>query len=170
MTLPDYIAFLANLNVNKVSNQVAPHKAVLLLAISDLIEENVITTPLIPLDNRLHKAFSARWKQHVPTYSRFNCNLSYPFHHLSSSCFWELIPLKSTERKIMKEYSSLTSLKRSFVGANIDEALFRFLSDSNSREIIRNFLIAHYLKEDSSLPISIASDLMPLFLLAISVS
>ena len=168
MTLPEYLAILAKLNVNKLGSSVAPHKAVLLLAVSDLIEEGVISTPLIPLDNRLNKAFSARWKQHVPIYSRFNCNLSYPFFHLASSSFWELIPLKSPDRKIMKEYSSLTSLKKSFAGANIDEALFLFLSDSNSRQIIRNFLIANYLKEKTSL--SIASDLMPLFLFAISVS
>lgn len=170
MTLPEYLADLAKLNVNKVGNSVAPHKAVLLLAISDLIETGVISTPLIPLDDCLIRAFSARWKQHVPIYSRFNCNLSYPFYHLASSGFWELIPLKSPERKIMKEYSSLKSLKKSFVGANIDEDLFRFFSDSDSREVIRSLLIAHYLKEDPSLPFSIASDLMPLFLLAISIS
>lgn len=170
MTLPEYLAILAKLNVNKVRNSMAPHKAVLLLAVSDLIEEGVISTPLIPLDDHLNRAFSARWKRHVPIYSHFNCNLSYPFFHLDSSSFWELIPLKSPNRKVMKEYSSLTSLKKSFAGANIDEALFRFLSDSDSRQIIRNFLIANFLKESPSLPLSIASDLMPLFLLTLSVS
>lgn len=170
MTLPEYLAVLAKLNVNKMGNRVPPHKAVLLLAISDLIEEGVLSSPLIPLDDCLNKAFSVRWKRHVPINSGFNCMLSYPFFHLASSSFWELIPLKSPDRKIMKEYSSLTSLKKSFAGANIDQALFNFLYESNSREIIRNFLIAHYLKDEPSLPFSIVSDLMPLLLLALSVS
>lgn len=109
-----------------MGNRVAPHKAVLLLAISDLIEEGVLSSPLIPLDDCLNKAFSARWKRHVPINSGFNCMLSYPFFHLASSSFWELIPLKSPDRKIMKEYSSL--LHRIRLDAIVTISPIRFLT------------------------------------------
>lgn len=127
MTTSDYLYILSHLPVNKKGSKIAPHKAILLLSICDLIEQGLITNPFIPLDDNLCRAFNARWKQHSPISSLFSRRLSYPFYHLSSSDFWHLV--KTSSYTDNKEYSSLTSLKRSYAGATIDNELFKLIKN-----------------------------------------
>ena len=53
MELRHYIDVFSSLHTAKVKGRKAPHKAVLLLAIIDLIEEEVILTPYIDLSDGL---------------------------------------------------------------------------------------------------------------------
>ena len=53
MELRHYIDAFSSLHTAKVKGRKAPHKAVLLLAIIDLIEEEVILTPYIDLSDGL---------------------------------------------------------------------------------------------------------------------
>ena len=53
MELRHYIDVFSSLHTAKVKGRIAPHKAVLLLAIIDLIEEEVILTPYIDLSDGL---------------------------------------------------------------------------------------------------------------------
>lgn len=148
MTTSDYLSILAQLPVNKKGSKIAPHKAILLLSICDLIEQGVIRSPFIPLDDNLNRAFNSRWKKHVPLTSPFSRRLCYPFYHMSSSDFWHLE--KSPSYTENKEYSSLTSLKRSFTGATINRDFFELLKDTATRNQIRKILISTYLESDNS--------------------
>lgn len=145
MKRSDYLSMLAQLPVNKKGSKVAPHKAILLLSICDLIEDGKITGPFIPLDGNLSRAFDARWEMHVPNTSRYSCRLSYPFYHLSTSGFWHLEKADSYTEK--REYSTLASLKRSFTGATIDEELFELIKNPKTRDIVKRILISFYLSE-----------------------
>ena len=126
---------------------IAPHKAILLLAVIDLIERGIITTPCIPLSEELQRNFKRMWKAYVPITSPFSCNFSYPFFHLSSSPFWILI--KASTYIGQKDYSSVKPLKRDYVGTVIDTELFKYLSNPEQRDVLRELLIANYLSENN---------------------
>ena len=59
MELRHYIDAFSSLHTAKVKGHKAPHKAVLLLAIIDLVEENMILSPYIRLTDRLNEKFNA---------------------------------------------------------------------------------------------------------------
>lgn len=143
MTPRDYLLLLAHLPVNKKGSKIAPHKAILLLAVCDLIQHGVITGPFIPLDDNLSHAFNALWNKFVPIDSPFSRRLSYPFFHLSSSHFWHLEKASSFSEN--KEYPSLSALKKSYIGASIDRDLFLLLTNPYYRNKIRSVLISTYL-------------------------
>lgn len=144
-TLAEYTYLFSRLSVNKKGTMIAPHKAILLLAVIDLIERGIITTPCIPLSEELQRNFKRMWKTYVPITSPFLCNFSYPFFHLSSSPFWILI--KASTYIGQKEYSSVKPLKRDYVGTVIDTELFKYLSNPEQRDELRELLIANYLSE-----------------------
>lgn len=56
--LKHYIEKFFPLNTAKVKGHRAPHKAVLLLAVIDLVEERKITSPCIDLSDELIESFN----------------------------------------------------------------------------------------------------------------
>ena len=114
------------MTVNKKGSNTAPHKAILLLAIIDLIERGSIRDSFIPLSDELIRTFNNIWKTKVPITSPFSCKFSYPFFHLQSSPFWKLS--KASTYIGQKEYSSIAALKRDFIGDKIDNDLFLYLT------------------------------------------
>ncbi len=147
INLAGYIDLIQNLNVNRRSTKLAPHKAILLLSVIDLIEEGIISTPFVSLSEELTHTFKVNWNRYVPPSSVFSCKLNYPFFHLSSSPFWKLEKLPSYEEK--KVYS-MSALKHSFSGATISQELFNLLQHPDSRGKIKATLIATYLSNDTT--------------------
>lgn len=142
MTLNEYIDCLSHLSVNKKGKHVAPHKAVLLLTVFDLIKTGEIDSSFIPLTKSFEKAFELTWNDFVGSHSHFSCALNYPFQHMSSAPFWTLVKLPSYEFK--KEYS-MSALKKNFAGARINEDLFQLIKDETSRAKMEQVLIQSYL-------------------------
>ena len=138
------------MNVNRNGNKVAPHKAILLLAIIDLIERGILTDPFIPLSDELIQTFKSIWKMRVTTTKTFSHKIYYPFFHLQSSPFWNLI--KSSTYIGQKEYTSLGPLKRDYIGAQIDDDLFQFLTNHDSRNEIKQLIIGNFLTDSSNPP------------------
>ena len=147
MKAAEYKNIFQNLNVNRSGDSVAPHKAILLLSIIELIEDGVIRSPFIPLNDRLERTFKNTWTRYVPITSIFSCKLQYPFFHLSSSSFWKLEKIPTYEER--KEYS-MAALKRSFSGATISSDLFTLLCQPQFRDEIKTILINTYLTNSSS--------------------
>ncbi len=141
-TLNEYKNLFCNLLVNKRGDYVAPHKAILLLAIISLIERGDVETPFISLSKSLEKLFENIWKVYVPTSSPFTCAINYPFYHLSSSPFWKLVKLPTFVER--KEYS-LGALKKSFAGAMLSGDLFTLIKNEEAREELKLTLIRSYL-------------------------
>ena len=63
--LKDYIEAFSHLHTAKVKRRKAPHKAVLLLAIMDLVECNFIRNPRIELTDELVRKFNSVWKRYL---------------------------------------------------------------------------------------------------------
>lgn len=146
--LAEYKESITQMTVNKKGSNTAPHKAILLLAIIDLIERGSIRDSFIPLSDELIRTFSNIWKAKVPITSPFSCKFSYPFFHLQSSPFWKLS--KASTYIGQKEYSSIATLKRDFIGAKIDNDLFLYLTIPEFRDEIRQLLNDIFLTDTSA--------------------
>ena len=120
-----------------ISGQKAPHKAVLLLSVIELIEEKTISSPCIPLSDDLISRFHSNWKAHVHS-DRFSPTITTPYWHLQNESFWRLNTYDGSELK--KTYSE--KYLREYTFAIIDIDLFELLTEADNavkfKEIIRN--------------------------------
>lgn len=142
-----YIDLLTHMSVNKNKSKTAPHKAILLLTIIDMIEAGEITSPYIQITDSLKDNFIRVWNANVPSCLGYEPRISYPFFHMSSSPFWELV--KTASYQGQTEYSSTASLERDYSGAIIDVGLFRLMKDSTARVEIRTLLKSIYFDNNS---------------------
>ena len=116
-----FLEIAHNLNRNKYKGCYAPHKAVMIMAIMDLVESGHITTNVIHLDKDLKDKFKEVWQRVVPIGSPFKCEFRNPFTYMDSEPFWDL----STD----KDKAFITW-----------EALYAF-SHKESRSAIKDYLI-----------------------------
>jgi putative restriction endonuclease len=101
MSLADFIGMFARLRransrqghwPDAVKKQ-APHKPLLLLAVLDLVQRGVITTPFIAVSGdlvELNELFNLYWRQIIPLGQ--TSSIAFPFSRLSPEPFWELVP------------------------------------------------------------------------------
>lgn len=85
-----FLEIASNLNRNKYKGCYAPHKAVMIMAIMELIESRHITTNVIHLDKELKDKFKEVWQKVVPEGSPFKCEYQNPFTYMDSEPFWDL--------------------------------------------------------------------------------
>ena len=159
--LQRYIAAFSSLHTAKVRGQKAPHKAVLLLAVIDLIEEGFIKTPYIELTEELNRKFIVIWRRYVGTSAVFTPDICKPYYHMQYEPFWRLVDRDEAEygmaaepspyvlsRKQRKDlpggHYSAESMRRAFAYAEIDEMLFQLLQSCDARASLRVVLISTY--------------------------
>lgn len=116
-----FLEIASNLNRNKFKGCYAPHKAVMILAIMELVESEHITTNVIRLDKELKNRFKEVWQRVVPVGSPFKCEYRNPFTYMDSEPFWDL----STDND----------------KAFITWEAFNAFSHNESRLAIKNYLI-----------------------------
>lgn len=129
------------MNCYKYQGQVAPHKAMLLIAVMEEIAKGHITNGIVPLSDTMVRAFESAWKRYVGHSSVFNPMFSTPFFHLGNEPFWEL--MKSNHYIAKREYS-LGALRESFFGAKLQNDLFGYMKDAASRKLLMRALIEMY--------------------------
>lgn len=61
-TLQYYISCFTSMNCNKYRGQVAPHKAMMLIAVMDEIANGHLTNGFVPHNDRMVKAFECTWQ------------------------------------------------------------------------------------------------------------
>ena len=162
MELRHYIDAFSSLHTAKVKGHKAPHKAVLLLAIIDLIEEDVILTPYIDLSDGLIEKFKAVWHRYLGASAIFTPDICKPYFHMQHESFWRLVEVKEADYGIVAEPNpsieskkerkdlpkgsySVESMRRAFAHAEIDDMLFHLLQNSDARAMLRVVLINTYL-------------------------
>lgn len=125
-----FLEMARNLNRNKQRGCYAPHKAVMILAIMELVRKGLITSNVIRLDKQLKAEFKKVWELYVPPGSPFKCEYHKPFTHMHNEPFWTLCADK--EKALLSP-----------------EALYAF-SHEASRRAIRDFLIGTIKEETIS--------------------
>ena len=136
--------------------QEAPHKPLLLLAIMDLVECEVIMLPQIELGEALIAAFKWNWVHLAPKNTHFKPAIGTPFYHMSSEPFWRLVP---KDPSYAPNTTNITTLREHYEYAEIDSELFVLMLDADSRQRLRKVLIETYLTHHNPTPNENASQI-----------
>lgn len=141
-TLQYYISCFTSMNCNKYRGQVAPHKAMMLIAVMDEITNDHLTNGFVPHNDRMVKSFESAWQRYVGKSSVFNPIFATPFFHLANEPFWKL--MKSDCYVEKKEYS-LGALRESFYGAKLPDNLCQYMAEPASRKRLMRALLDRFI-------------------------
>lgn len=167
--LHKYTTLFSSLHTNKQKGMPAPHKAVLLLSIIDMIEVGVIRNNEIELSERLEQCFKHNWDRYIGRSVIFAPKIGTPFFHLHSEPFWLLVPFVGGEETIETlgkgNPYAIGTMRKHFRCAKIDRELFDLLKDDDVRAKLRTTLIVTYIQPqkriiDTIVPIIIAAFLV----------
>lgn len=158
MDLEGYKEEMRGMNVMRKGMRAAPHKAVLLLAVIELIERGEVDSPFVPVTPLLERTFRRIWKEKVGAMSGFNCSMHYPFYHLHTAPFWELVKLPMCDET--GNVTSMAALRRQYAGAVLPNGLFELLQEENVRREFRELLVDCYLSASPSDVIGIGNTLI----------
>lgn len=124
----------------------APYKPILLLVILDLLEEGHVEQNFFEwneeLQNRFHSYLDKIYPDKTP-------KSFYPFYHLNSEPFWELVPVPGKEDELGAKSSirSKNEMNQFVKGAKFKDEYFEKLSDSNFRQKLRDTILGTYFDE-----------------------
>jgi putative restriction endonuclease len=149
MPLDQYLKSFSRLRTDKnrkrwsaLTTHKAPHKPFLLLSIMDLIAQGAITENFIEPSFELVETFNGYWNNIMPLGSKGI--MSYPFYHMRSEPFWQLIPNEGHPDQPGLTVSSMVKLRQIYVGARMDDELFQLMCNPETREQLRASLIETY--------------------------
>lgn len=157
-----YVEAFSHLNTAKVKGLKAPHKAVLLLAIIDLVESNEIRFPQIVLTDELVKRFQEVWQRYLGRSAVFTPDIAKPFFHMQHEPFWKLVDWHEAEtmmaaeqgpwrkdaadrKELPKGSYSVAAMRTAFAYAVVDDGLLAVLQNEDARAMLRVVLINEYL-------------------------
>lgn len=162
LQVKDYVEAFAHLHTAKVKGRKAPHKAVLLLAIIDLVESKAIRCPQIELTDELVKRFREVWRRYLGQSAIFTPDITKPFFHMQHEPFWRLVGARDAETMMAAEQRpwhkdkddrkdlpkgsySVEAMRTAFAYAEMDDGLFAVLQNEDARAMLRVVLINEYL-------------------------
>lgn len=147
--LDKYIKMFSNLRTDKNRNLYpsftgyrTPHKPFLLLAIMDLIAQGLITKNFIEPSYELAETWNGYYSRIMPP--RSPTSMAYPFSRLHSDGFWHRLPRDGYDPGIEYNISSMKRLREIYLGARVDDELFLYLCDPETRERLRLVIIQTY--------------------------
>lgn len=137
---------LTHLSTAVVMGRRAPHKAVLLLAIMDLVQNGSINSPRIVLSKQLEEAFEKEWRRYIGVPLVFKCVIATPFWHMRNEPFYSLF--HNTGEEIVGNSNAYSKKRlKEETYAVIDEDLYEQMQKEDSRNELRSILIDTYLRE-----------------------
>lgn len=138
-----FINKFAKLRIDK-SHGLAPHKPTLLLSVLQMFENDIQHSPKIYITAELVAYFKTNWSLLVTT--KHDCRISYPFYHLKSEKFWNLVPKEGT-----LNIDTLGSAVRSFNNLNaaveyacLDHDLYLLMANKTYNKILQHCLLDQY--------------------------
>ncbi|MFR9543270.1 MAG: hypothetical protein SNJ29_08615 [Rikenellaceae bacterium] len=143
-----YLEQFSSLKTAKMAGVRAPHKAILLLTVIDLIDWGVIKSNQIELNDDLEWQFKHNWARYVGDSVLFQPKIATPYWHMSGEPFWKLVPHSGgelTKENLQGTPYSLTNLRKQVKSADIDLKLFELLQNEDARAKFRVLLITTYL-------------------------
>lgn len=138
-----YYSYFTSLHTAKIAGKNAPHKAVLLLAIMDLVEAGIIDSRRIELSEKLESAFGRAWKRYIGTSLIFTPKVATPYWHMQTEPFYRLY---MNDGQLINGGTGRYSIKwlRENTYALIDEQLFHLMQMDSARAELRVALISMY--------------------------
>lgn len=145
-----FLRQITNLKASRVRGYVAPHKAVLLLGVLELVEYDILKENRIALTDELEDAFKYVWKRYIGNSSIFKCDIFQPFWYMKSEPFWTIYHVDGSLAQLTDKKPGRDALKDGYY-AELDPVLFNLLQNSNTRALLRVALIAKYLQSVHSI-------------------
>ena len=144
--LETYVEKMKRLKIDR-AHGAAPHKPALLLSVIALIEDGQIHENVIACSEELKDTFF----RYMSRLSDRRANIALPFFHLKSDKFWHHHPNPGREEELRaaRKVRTLSRLHELISHVSLDDELFVLLSDSVSREKIRQALIRTYFPDSA---------------------
>lgn len=140
--LNNWLNRLAKLRVDRASNNPAPHKPLLLLAILDQIEDGTITSNIIRLTPEIAFRFLGYWEV-VSFRGRSVGRAELPFFHLQSDGFLRHVAIPGLEAALGSiRPTSVELLNKVISHAELPEEFFELMRNKDYRNAARKTLIA----------------------------
>jgi putative restriction endonuclease len=145
--MPHPLFFFSKLSRNRVQGG-APHKPVLLLAIMELVRKGEILNNRIAITSELILEFRSIWSKLVIS-SYYKPNFSFPFYHMGTEPFWELVtyPGMTIPTTSSNSIRSLKALKESVAFAELDPQVFALMLDPIQLAVMEKALLEQYFPE-----------------------
>ena len=145
----DYIETFKNLRTNNKYGRKSPHKAILMLAVIELYEQNVLTNNEIFYDDKLKSMFLKVWNRVLPNETLYHPDAYMPFWYLQSDCFWHIVPFSGKEDilSLMSDVRikpSEAKLIDSVKYAELDEDLYFLMTIASGRSSLKRTLLETY--------------------------
>lgn len=145
----DYIEAVKNLKTNNKWGRKSPHKAVLMLAVIELYEQNVLTDNEIRYDEVLKSMFLKVWNRVLPAEPLFHPEAYLPFWYLQNDSFWHIVPIRGKEDILSLMHGNNTKpseakLNDSVKYAELDEDLYFLMTLPSGRSSLKRALLETY--------------------------
>ena len=75
-------------------------------------------------------------------------SMAYPFSRLKTDGFWQRLPKTGYDAETEYNVKSMKRLREMYYGAKLDEELFHFMCDPETRDQLRVILINTYFTDD----------------------
>jgi len=147
--LKKYLKIFSNLRTDKNKNRYpaatchrAPHKPILLLSVMDLIEQGIITHNFIEPSLDLVETFNTYISLVLPL--GWKTSMTHPFPRLQTDGFWHRVTNPVFDPAKDYNVTSISKLNEIYAGARMDEELFHFMLNPETRTRLRTILIDTY--------------------------
>ena len=145
----DYIEAFKNLRTNNKYGRKSPHKAVLMLTVIELYEQNILSDNEIFYDEKLKSMFLKVWNRVLPNEPLFHPEAYLPFWYLQNDSFWHIVPIRGKEDilSLMRDTNikpSESKLNDSVKCAELDEDLYFLMTIASGRSSLKRALLETY--------------------------
>jgi hypothetical protein len=145
----DYVEVFKELRTNIKYGRKSPHKAILMLTVIELYEQNVLTENEIFYDEKLKSMFLKIWNRVFPDEPLFHSEAYLPFWYLQSDSFWHIIPFRGKEDilSLMRDANikpSEAKLLDSVKSVELDDDLYFLMTISSGRSSLKRALLETY--------------------------
>lgn len=145
----DYIELFQNLRTNNKYGRKSPHKAVLMLTVIELYEQNVLSENEIYYDDTLKSMFIKVWNRVLPDEPLFHPEAYLPFWYLQSDAFWHIVPNRGKEDilSLMRDTNikpSEAKLIDCVKYAELDDDLYFLMTLPSGRSSLKRALLETY--------------------------
>lgn len=161
----DYIEAFKNLKTNNKYSRKSPHKAILLLTIIEMYENNAITDNMILYDDTLKLTFLKVWERILRDESIFHPEAYFPFWYMQNEDFWHIVPKRGQEDilTLLRDHHikpSENKLMDCVNYAELDEDLYFLMTLPSGRSSLKRALLESYtnLNEEEIDRLSVSED------------
>ena len=145
----DYTEAFKNLRTNNKYGRRSPHKAVLMLTVIELYEQNVLSDNEIYYDDTLKSMFLKVWNRVLPSEPLFHPEAYLPFWYLQSDSFWHIVPVRGKEDilSLMRDTNckpSEAKLCDCVKYAELDDDLYFLMTLPSGRSSLKRVLLETY--------------------------